>query len=65
MTRSDERMTPTESGRALARLAPPPSDAAIEKAARILATVKPGEGRPWMDDEGVITETKPVAGDGT
>lgn len=55
-----KRLTPAEYGRELARRLPPPSDEAIEKAARILATVKPGEG-----DEEVTAEAKPVDHDGT
>lgn len=51
------QMTPREYGRQLARRLPPPSDEQIEKAARILVTVKPGEE--------VTGETKSVDGDGT
>lgn len=53
-------MSPAEYGRELARRLPPPSDEAIEKAARILATVKPGES-----DGEVSAEPKPVDRDGT
>lgn len=62
MTRP-QRMTPREYGRWLAEQAPPLSDEAIEKAARILATVKPSEGDQPLEE--VSAETTPVAGDGT
>ncbi len=57
------QMTPREYGQWLAEQAPPLSDEAIEKAARILANVKPSEGRRPVEE--VSAETKPVAGDGT
>lgn len=68
-----KQMTPREYGRWLARQAPPITDEQAYAAARILATVKPGEGRPWPEMDALAAELrekggarpKPVAGDGT